>query len=145
MAKKKPPKLRKSESEAEFKLLVERFSDELTHRSGVAFIFRTSEQFQNFVYELVVEASRTDQRLFFNILGLKTPMSDFPRPGPAVCRLELEDLQQGDYTIIVDRRGKRVNQFKLSLKKVPKVMSSPRNDRFIDVLTERSEWAFIGE
>ncbi len=145
MAKKKPPKLRKSESEAEFKLLIERFTDELRKRSGVVFLFRTSEQFQNFVYELVVESKRIEQKIFFNITGLRTPMSDFPRPGPAVCRCEFEDLKQGEYTLLIDRRGKQVNQFRISLKKNLKVLSAPRQGRFIEVLTDRSEWAFQGD
>ncbi len=145
MAKKKPPKLRKAESSAEFKLLIERFSDELTKKSGIAFWFRTSEQFQNFVYELVVDSKRVEQKLVFNILGLKTPMSDFPRPGPALCRCEMEDLKHGEYTIVIDRRGKQLNQFKVSLKRNLKVLSSPRQDKFIDVMTDRSEWSFQGE
>lgn len=145
MAKKKPPKLRRAESSAEFKLLIERFSDELTNKSGIAFSFRTSEEFQNFVYELVVESKRVEQKLIFNILGLKTPMSDFPRPGPAFCRCEMEDLKHGEYTIVIDRRGKQLNQFKVSLKRSLKVLSSPRQDKFIDVMTDRSEWSFQGE
>lgn len=145
MAKKKPPKLNRSESGVEFKLLVERFSDDLPKRSGVAFLFRTSEQFQNFVYELVVESRQVDRKLFFNIMGLRTPMSDFPRPGPAVCRCEFENLKQGEYTLIVDRRGKQVNQFKISLNKNPKLLRSAQEDKFIEVFTDRSEWALMGD
>lgn len=145
MAKKKPPKLHKADSSVEFKLLIERFTDELSKRSGIVFLFRTSEQFQNFVYELVVESKRVDEKIFFNILGLKTPMSDFPRPGPALCRCEMEDLKQGDYTIVIDRRGKQVNQFKVSLRKNLKIIRGPKQDKFIDIVTERSEWAFQGD
>lgn len=145
MAKKKPPKLNRSESGVEFKLLVERFSDDLPKRSGVAFLFRTSEQFQNFVYELVVESRQEDRKIFFNIMGLRTPMSDFPRPGPAICRCEFENLKQGEYTLVIDRRGKQVNQFKISLNKIPKLLRSTQDDKFIEVFTDRSEWALLGD
>ncbi len=145
MAKRKPPKLNRSESGVEFKLLIERFSDELPKRSGVAFIFRTSEQFQNFVYELVVESEQVERKIFFNIMGLRTPMSDFPRPGPALCRCEFENLKQGEYTLVIDRRGKQVNQFKVSLNKIPKLIRSLEQDRFIDVYTDRAQWAPQGD
>lgn len=145
MAKKKPPKLHRAESSVEFKLLIEPFTDELSRKSGTAFLFRTSEQFQNFVYELVIEWKKIERKIFFNILGLKTPMSDFPRPGPAVCRCEIEDLKQGEYTIVIDRRGKQVNEFKVSLKKNVKILRAPKQDKFIDVLTDPSEWSFQAE
>ena len=112
-------------------------------RSGVVFLFRTSEQFQNFVYELVINSKVEDNKIFFNIMGLKTPMSDFPRPGPAVCRCEFENLDPRDYTVVVDRRGKQVNQFKVSLKTAPKILKSVNEDKFIEVFTDRSEWAFM--
>ncbi len=143
MAKRRPPKRNRSDSGVEFKLLIERFTEELPRRSGVVFLFRTSEQFQNFVYELVIESKIEDKKIFFNIMGLKTPLSDFPRPGPAICRCEFQDLKQGDYTVIVDRRGKQVNQFKVSLKNTPKLLKSSSEDRFIEVFTDRSEWAFM--
>lgn len=145
MAKRRPPKLNRSEAGVEFKLLIERFVDDLPRRSGVAFLFRTSEQFQNFVYELVVESRLVEKKIFFNIMGLRTPMSDFPRPGPAVCRCEFEDLKQGEYTLVIDRRGKQVNQFKVSLSKVPKLLRSSQQDKFIEVFTDRSEWALLGD
>lgn len=145
MAKRKPPKLNRNESGIEFKLLIERFNDELPKRSGVAFVFRTSEQFQNFVYELVVQSEKVDKKIFFNIMGLRTPMSDFPRPGPALCRCEFEDLKQGEYTLVIDRRGKQINQFKVSLTKNPKLIRSIEENRFIDVFTDRSEWAPKGD
>ena len=143
MAKRRPPKRNRSDSGVEFKLLIERFTEELPRRSGVVFLFRTSEQFQNFVYELVIESKIEDKKIFFNIMGLKTPLSDFPRPGPAICRCEFQDLKQGDYTVIVHRRGKQVNQFKVSLKNTPKLLKSSSEDRFIEVFTDRSEWAFM--
>lgn len=145
MAKKRPPKLNRNEAGVEFRLLVERFSSDLPKRSGVAFLFRTSEQFQNFVYELVVESKRVEQKIYFNIMGLRTPMLDFPRPGPAVCRCEFEDLEEGEYTLVIDRRGKQVNQFKISLDKEPKLLRSNQEDKFIEVLTDRSEWGLLGD
>ncbi len=142
MAKKKPPKLHKSQSAAEFKLLVEQFSEEISKRSGTAFLFRTSEHFQNFVYELVVEWERKDRKIFFKILGLKTPMKDFPRPGPVFCKCEIESLEQGDYTLVIDRRGKQVNEFKVSLRNGVKLLQSQKQDRFIDVTTDPNEWSY---
>lgn len=145
MAKKKPPKLHRDEPGVEFRLLIERFNHDLPKRSGVAFIFRTSEQFQNFVYELVVQSEKTERKIVFNIMGLRTPMSDFPRPGPALCRCEFDDLKQGEYTIVIDRRGKQVNQFKVSINKYPKLLRSTQQDKFIEVFTDRAEWALQGD
>jgi hypothetical protein len=141
MAKKKPPKVHRENSETEFRLLIEHFNDPLSKRTGTAFMLRTVEEFQNFVYELVVETKRKDDReIMFNIVGLKTPMSDFPRPGPAVFRYEIENLKYGDYTLLIQRRGKQTNQFRVSIKKNIKVVRSARQGKFIDVTTDHNEW-----
>ncbi len=140
MAKKRPPKVRRENSAPEFRLLIEHFDDPVAKKSGTAFLFRTAEEFQNFVYELVVETKTEDHKIFFNIVGLKTPMSDFPRPGPAVCRCEMENLKQGDYTLLIHRRGKEMNQFKVSIKKKIKVIRAAKQGKFIDVITDQDEW-----
>lgn len=145
MAKKKPPKVHRADSTVEFRLLIERFEDPLAKRAGVVFLFRTSEEFRNFVYELVVNSRREENKIFFNIVGLRTPMSDFPRPGPAVCICEVENLEPGEYTIVIDRRGKQVNQFKISIKGEIKVLRAAREGRFIDIITDRSQWSSHGE
>ncbi len=145
MAKGKLPKVRDANSSVEFKLLIEHFNDPLTKRSGIVFLFRTSEEFRNFVYELVIENKKEDSRILFNIVGLKTPMTDFPRPGPALCRCEMEDLKPGKYTVIVDRRGKQLNQFLISINKRIKVLRSTRQGKFIEVTTDRSQWSRTGD
>ena len=140
MAKKKPPKVHRTDSAVEFKLLIEPFDDPVAKRSGVAFHFRTTEEFQNFVYELVLETRVNDRKISFNIVGLKTPLSDFPRPGPAMGRYEMENLQMGEYTIIVDRRGKKVNQFKVDINDTIRVLRGTKDGKFIDIFTDRSKW-----
>ncbi len=145
MAKKKPPKLNRIEDQAEYRLLVEPFEDRMTKRSGVAFLFRTAEEFQNFVYELVVETSIKGRKIFFKIVGLRTPLSDFPGAGPALCRCEIENLEPGEYTVIVDRRSKQVNQFKVSIRKKIKILQTTREGRFIDLTTDRGAWSLSPE
>ena len=142
MAKKKPPKVHRENSAAEFRLLIEHFDNPLAKKSGIAFMFRTAEEFQNFMYEIVVESKIEDHKIIFNILGLKTPMTAFPRPGPAMCRCELENLKSGDYTLLIHRRGKQTNQFKISIKKNIKVVRSVKQGKFIDVTTDHDEWSF---
>lgn len=144
MAKKRPPKAREN-SETEFRLLIEHFNDPLAKKSGTVFLFRTAEEFQNFVYELVVETRTEDHRIVFNIIGLKTPMSDFPRPGPAIFRYEMENLKHGDYTLLIQRRGRQSNQFKVSIKKNIKVVRSARQGKFIDVTTDHDAWSRVGD
>ena len=141
MAKKKPPKINRPDSRPEYRLLIEYFDDPLTRRSGIVFTFRTEEEFQNFVYELVVETSRNGNKLYFKIAGLRTPLSDFPRAGPAVCRCEIEDLIPGEYTIFIDRRSNQVNEFRVSLRKDIRILRAAREGRFIDVTTDRNAWA----
>ncbi len=141
MAKKKPPRVNRPDSRAEYRLLIEYFDDPLTRRSGIVFIFRTEEEFQNFVYELVVETSRIEKKLYFKIAGLRTPLSDFPGAGPAICRCEIENIQPGEYTLIIDRRSKQVNQFKISIRKNIRIIRVAREGRFIDVTTDRNAWA----
>ncbi|MCL5021717.1 MAG: hypothetical protein M1339_08715 [Bacteroidetes bacterium] len=143
MAKRRPPKVQRGDSSVEFKLLVEPFEDSLSRRSGVAFLFRTSEEFQNFPYELVVESRQDGSKLFFDITGLRTPISDFPRPGPAMCVCEIENLGRGNYTIVVDRRGKQVNQFRISVNKGVKLLRSTNQRKFIDIFTDRNKWALL--
>jgi len=140
MAKKKPPKVHRENSSAEFHLLIEHFEDPLAKKSGIAFLFRTAEEFQNFMYELVVESKIEDHKIIFNILGLKTPLAGFPRPGPAMCRCEMENLKPGDYTLLIHRRGKQTNQFKISIKKFIKVVRSTKQGKFIDITTDHNQW-----
>ncbi|HEY9164909.1 MAG TPA: hypothetical protein VIS48_01975 [Candidatus Kryptonia bacterium] len=145
MAKKKSPKPYQANAGIEYRLLVEHFSNPIAKRSGVAFHFRTSEEFRNFVYDLVVESRREADKIYFKIVGLRTPLTDFPRPGPAVCRCDMEDLEPGEYTLFIDRRGKQVNQFKLSIKKNIKVLRGTRQGKFIEILTNPIEWAAVAE
>ncbi len=140
MAKKKPPKVHRTDSAVEFKLLIEPFEDPVAKRSGIAFLFRTTEEFQNFVYELVLETELTDRKISFDIVGLKTPMSDFPRPGPAMGRYEMQSPAPGEYTIIVDRRGKKANQFKVDIGDAVKITRTTKEGKFIEILTDRAEW-----
>ena len=141
MAKKKPPKINRPEDRAEYRLLIEPFNDPIAKRSGTAFLFRTSEEFQNFVYELVIENSVKGRKIFFKIVGLRTPLSDFPAAGPAICRCEMENLQPGEYTLLIDRRSKQVNQFKVSIHKKIKILHSSQDGKFIDITTDRTEWS----
>ncbi|HUI31834.1 MAG TPA: hypothetical protein VLX91_16615 [Candidatus Acidoferrales bacterium] len=141
MTKKRLPQTNRNNHQPEYRLLIENFSDPTTKRSGTVFLFRTSEEFQNFVYELVVETERKDDKIFFKIVGLRTPLKDFPAAGPAICRCEIENLEPGVYTLLVDRRSKQINQFKVSIHKKIKILRTAREGRFIDVTTDRSEWS----
>lgn len=145
MAKKKPLKLNRNGAQAEYRLLIEHFSDAISKRSGIVFLFRTVEEFQNFVYELVVETSRQGKKIFFKIVGLRTPFSDFPAAGPAVCRFEIQDLEPGEYTLLIDRRSKEINQFRISIRKKIKILQGTQERRFIDVTTDRNEWSSDSE
>lgn len=145
MAKKKPPKLNRADTQAEYRLLIERFEDRISRRSGIVFLFRTAEEFQNFVYELVVETDLKGRKIFFKIAGLRTPLSDFPAAGPAICRCEMENLVPGEYTLLIDRRSKQVNQFRISIHKKIKILQEAREGRFIDITTDRNEWSLSPE
>jgi hypothetical protein len=145
MSKRKPPKLGRVESRPEYRLLIEPFSDPLSKRSGTLFLFRTTEEFQNFVYELVVEKAIKERKISFKIVGLRTPLSDFPGAGPALCRCEFDDLPQGEYTVLIDRRSKQANQFRISIHKKIKVLRKERAGRFIDVTADRAEWSLSPE
>jgi hypothetical protein len=145
MAKKKPPKIPSADDETEFKLLIERFNDPVRKRSGIAFVFRTREEFQNFSYDLVVRHHREKNTIYFDIAGLKPPAEGFPGSGYAVCRCEYEDLPDGDYNLIIDRRGKRVNEFKISVGGSIEVLRETREKKFISLFTRRQDWIGGGE
>jgi len=145
MAKKRPPKLNRSVTQSEYRLLIEHFEDRMSKRSGTVFSFRTTEEFKSFVYELVVETEIKGKKIFFKITGLRTPLSDFPAAGPAMCRLEMENLALGEYTLTIDRRSKQINQFKVSIRKKIKILQASREGRFIDVTTDRNEWSMKPE
>ncbi len=132
MAKKKPPKLNRTDTQSEYRLLIEHFEDRMTKRRGIAFSFRTAEEFQNFVYELVVQTDIAGRKIFFKITGLRTPLSDFPAAGPAICRCEIENLEPGEYSLSIDRRSKQSNQFRISIRKKIKILQQAREGRFIE-------------
>ncbi|MGC8594764.1 MAG: hypothetical protein ACP5US_01875 [Candidatus Kryptoniota bacterium] len=145
MAKKKPPKVPGTDDDTEFKLLVERFNDPLSKRSGVAFVFRTREEFQNFSYDLVIRHHREKNTIYFDIAGLKPPAEGFPGSGYAVCRCEYENLPDGEYVLVIDRRGKRINEFKISIGERIEVRRETRERKFITLVTERQKWLGMGE
>jgi hypothetical protein len=145
MAKKKPPKINRNGAQSEYRLLIEHFEDRISRRSGIVFLFRTVEEFQNFVYELVVETAIKGRKIFFKIVGLRTPLSDFPAAGPAICRCEIENLQQGEYALLIDRRTKQVNRFRISFRKKIRILQSTREGKFIEVTTDRNEWSLTSE
>ena len=81
------------------------------------------------------------RKIFFKIVGLRTPFSGFPGMGPAVYKCEMDDLAPGEYTLFVDRRSKRINEFKISVHKKIKILQESDEDRFIDITTDRSAWS----
>jgi hypothetical protein len=141
MAKTKPPKINRAQSRPEYRLLIEPFADPLSKRTGVLFLFRTTEEFENFVYELVVQTTIKGKKIFFKIAGLKPPLTGFPAAGPALCRCEFDNLEFGYYTLVVDRRGRQINQFRISVHKEISILQAANEGKFIDVTTDRNEWS----
>ena len=123
----------------EYRLLITPQFKENEKKYVTSFALRTTNEFSNFRYDIIVESELNDRTIRLNIRGLRAPQLSIPGSGPAIYRTEFSDLN-GEYKIIVIKPGKQENSYTVSItKKEISLRKNPRN-KFVDLVTSPDEW-----
>jgi len=107
MARRKP-------HDPEYILHVYHHLDERTQQKSIAFLLRTTKEFTNFNYQILLDASRSANTILIRILGLQTTPLTMPGVGAARGRVDFMDLH-GSYTLNIVKLDGEVNQFRLHI------------------------------
>lgn len=123
----------------EYRLLIAPLYKEDENKRVITFALRTTNEFSNFRYEIIVESELKDATIRFNIRGLRAPQVSIPGSGPAIYKTEYPDLG-GEHNLIIIKPGKEENLYTVSFtKKLISIIKSPKN-KFVDVVTSAEEW-----
>ena len=86
--------------------------DERTKKQTVVFLVRTTKEFTNFNYDILLESSFKENELRLKILGLRTTPLIMPNIGPAQGYRQFE-LGDGPCSLIVEKIDGEKNFFRL--------------------------------
>ena len=123
----------------EYRLLITPKQTEREKQTVILVALRTVNEFNNFLYEIVVEPELSDRTLRLNIHGLRAPQVTIPGTGPAKFMTEYTNLN-GMYSVVVSKPNGGENSYDVSIaKEKVSVERSPRN-KFVDLVTNEEEW-----
>jgi hypothetical protein len=123
----------------EYRLLITPRFKENEKKYVTSFALRTTNEFSNFRYEIIVKPELNDRTICLNIRGLRAPQLSIPGSGPAVYKTDIPDLT-GDYNLIIIKPGKEENQYGISITKEQILVNKNPKNRFVDVVTTADEW-----
>ena len=123
----------------EYRLLILPITKEREQQKVTLFGLRTINEFSNFHYDIIVEASVSGSTIRLDIRGLRAPQVTIPGSGPAVFRKEFPGLR-GTYTLIVKKLEKAEDTFTIHITPDKIVVKSVPEKRFCDVVTVPEEW-----
>jgi hypothetical protein len=116
---------RKRYRDPEYALHVFHHVDEQTQKTSVVFLLRTTKEFTNFNYQILLDASLDDRAIQLRILGLRTTPLIMPGVGPAQGRKDFTNLE-GVYDLSVTKLDEERNQFRLHFSRTRiKIEESP--------------------
>jgi len=119
MTKKKP--------DPEYRLNIFYHYDEQTKDRKLVFLFRTTQEFVSFNYEILLDDNVEDRTIRINIAGLNTPTSLMPGTGPAQGRKEYTMLE-GTYLLVVRKLDGTRTDFRLEITADRvRILDTPRN------------------
>lgn len=123
----------------EYRLLVTLRYNEREDHYVTLIGLRTTNEFSNFRYEMIVEPKVSGKTLRLDIHGLRAPQVTIPGSGPAVFRTEFPELL-GRYNIIVAKLDKEENAFTLNISTNGVVVEKVPRKRFVDIVTTEDRW-----
>jgi hypothetical protein len=104
----------KPEVALEYRLLLTHRYNERRKKTVMVAALRTTNEFSNFRYQIVVEEHRTNNELRLKIQGLRAPQVSLPGSGPATFEKEYDDFA-GQLTLIVTKLGGEENIFEVGI------------------------------
>lgn len=123
----------------EYVLLMTPRYNEQQKRTVTYVALRTTKEFSNFRYEIVVESRLERRTLRFDIRGLRAPELTLPGFGPAIFEAEYTDLS-GSYEVIVTKLRKDVNVFQVHVSPNKIVVERSPESKFVDLITQMEDW-----
>lgn len=100
---------------------------------------RTTIEFKNFLYEIIVEPIVSDRTLHLKIHGLRAPQVTIPGTGPAKFSTTFSKLS-GNYNLIIAKPNGEENTFGVAISKDFVTVEPNLNKKFVDVVTKEEEW-----
>ena len=123
----------------EYRLLMRQTYDEREQAIVTQVGIRTINDFQNFLYEIVVTAELNDRVIKLHIHGLRAPQVTIPGTGPAKFKTSFRDLR-GLYTVIISKLNKEENQYEVEITEKAVVVAKSPKKKFIDLVTNEESW-----
>jgi hypothetical protein len=105
---------RRKHHDPEYVLHVFHHLDERTQQKSIAFVLKTTKEFTNFNYQILLEASLYSNTILLRVLGLQTTPLTMPGVGAARGRVDFVDLR-GSYILNVGKLDGETNQFRLHI------------------------------
>ncbi|MBI5476648.1 MAG: hypothetical protein HY964_07915 [Ignavibacteriales bacterium] len=123
----------------EYRLLVTPLLKERERKTVTLFAMRTVNEFCNFHYEISLDSVVEERTIRLTIRGLKAPQVSIPDTGPAIKKIEFDNLH-GEYKVFISKHGKEENIFSIDVsEKKIKIIKSPKK-KFIEIVTESDSW-----
>jgi len=123
----------------EYRVLITQQLNEREKKMMTLVALRTTIEFKNFLYEIIVEPILSDRTLHLKIHGLRAPQVTIPGTGPAKYSTTFGDLA-GTYAVIITKPNGEENAFEIHIaNNLVAVEKSPRK-RFADLVTKEEEW-----
>jgi hypothetical protein len=123
----------------EYRLLIKPLYKEGEKKHVTFLALRTTNEFTNFRYEIIVEPELNNRKLCLNIRGLRAPQLSIPGSGPATYKTELPNLN-GDYELLIIKPGKEENIYNISVTKRQILVGKNPKNKFVDIVTSGDEW-----
>jgi len=123
----------------EYRLLIHNLYDESKKQKTTSFKLRTTNEFSNFSYEIVVDAELLERTISFNIKGIRAPKLSIPSSGPAFFNIKYPNLK-GRYKLIISKPQKSSNEFIINIAKKKIIIEKLPEEKFIDITTSEDEF-----
>jgi hypothetical protein len=107
-------------------------------RECLRFLFRTTEEFSHFQYQIAIEDVAGDGTLQFSLRGLKAK-DLMPGVGVAESAVDLFDLT-GSFDVTIVKPGDIINSFRLSIGEKLRILKGvSEDDHFLEVAIHNVE------
>jgi hypothetical protein len=123
----------------EYRLLMVRRMSERDKTMETFVALRTTLEFRNFLYEIIVEPIAAEQTLHLKIHGLRAPQVTIPGTGPAKFSATFGDLH-GRYEVIITKPNGEENAFTVHIANDHVEVEKGPRKKFADLVTREEEW-----
>lgn len=100
---------------------------------------RTTLEFRNFLYEIIVEPTVAEKVLHLTIHGLRAPQVTIPGTGPAKFSTTFGDLH-GRYEVIITKPNGEENAFTVHIANDHVDLETSPRKKFADLVTREEDW-----